>query len=112
MLNIENTIENDVLILKLDGRLDGMTSGTFSDKVNDPSIIDISRVVVDCSALNYISSEGLRALLILAKRVKSLNGALTLCSLNSSVNEVMAISGFGTLLGVHADIQQAINAIS
>jgi anti-anti-sigma regulatory factor len=51
-------------------------------------------------------------MLMTAKRAKSLGGALTLCELNPSVNEVMVISGFGDLLGVHASVDKAIAAIS
>jgi anti-anti-sigma regulatory factor len=48
---------------------------------------------------------------MVAKKAKAQGGALTLASVNPSVNEVMEISGFGALLGVHANIADAIKAI-
>jgi len=50
-------------------------------------------------------------MLMTAKRAKSLGGAMTLCSVNPSVNEVLVISGFGALFGVHDDVDQAVAAL-
>jgi len=112
MLEINSEAINDVLVIKLIGRLDGITSKTFTEKTNAPEKSAFSRIVLDCKDLNYISSEGLRVILMEAKKAKSLGGSLTLCSVNTAVNEVMMISGFGALFGVHSNVQDAIKAIS
>jgi anti-sigma B factor antagonist len=111
MLEVNNDFLNEVLVIRLSGRLDGITSKTFTEKTNASEYASSPHVVIDCSDLNYISSEGLRVMLMAAKKAKSLGGALTLASVNSSVNEVMVISGFGALLGVHANAEDAIKAI-
>jgi len=112
MLEVRNQVLNGVLIIHLIGRLDGLTSKTFLEKNSAPEHAAHTRIELNCEGLDYISSEGLRVILITAKKVKSLGGALTLCDMNPSVNEVMVISGFGELLGVHANVDQAIKAIS
>ena len=112
MLEISHEVMNDVLVIKLAGRLDGVTSKTFTEKTGAADQASFARIVLDCKALSYISSEGLRVMLMTAKRAKSLGGAMTLCNVNPSVAEVMVISGFGTLFGVHADVDQAIAAIA
>lgn len=112
MLEVKNEIFNEVLVIHLIGRLDGLTSKTFVEKTSEPEHASRSRIVLNCKDLNYISSEGLRVMLMAAKKAKSLGGALTLCDVNPSVNEVMVISGFGELLGVHPDVSHAIKAIS
>ena len=112
MLEISHELVNNVLVIKLIGRLDGITSKKLTEKIHAPEHSASSRIVLDCEGLIYISSEGLRAMLIGAKKTKSQSGALTLCSVNASVNEVMVISGFGTLLGVHSNVEDAIKAIS
>lgn len=111
MLEVNNEFLNDVLVIKLSGRLDGITSKVFTEKTNASEYASASHIVLDCKDLNYISSEGLRVMLMAAKKAKTLGGALTLASVNSSVNEVMVISGFGALLGVHANTEDAIKAI-
>ena len=112
MLEINSEAINDVLVINLIGRLDGITSKTFTEKTNEPEKSDFSRIVLDCKDLNYISSEGLRVMLMAAKKAKSQGGALTLCATNTAVNEVMMISGFGALFGIHLNVENAIKAIS
>jgi anti-anti-sigma factor len=111
MLEVNDEVLDDVLVIKLSGRLDGITSKLFSEKTNADEYASLSHVVLECKDLNYISSEGLRVMLMVAKKAKAQGGALTLASVNPSVNEVMEISGFGALLGVHANIADAIKAI-
>jgi anti-anti-sigma factor len=111
MLEVIDEVLNDVLVIKLSGRLDGITSKIFTEKTSASEHSAVAYVVLECEDLNYISSEGLRVMLMAAKKAKALGGALTLASVSPSVNEVMEISGFGTLLGVHANIQDAIKAI-
>ena len=112
MLEVKNEVVSEVLVIHLAGRLDGITSKIFIEKTATPETADYGRVVLNCKLLNYISSEGLRVILMAAKKAKSLGGSLTLCEVNSSVSEVMMISGFGDLLGIHIDQTQAIQAIS
>jgi anti-sigma B factor antagonist len=112
MLEISSEMVSGVLVISLSGRLDGITSKTYNDKMAEPDYATASKIVLDCAGLNYISSEGLRAMLMAAKKAKSQNGALTLCSVSPAVNEVMVISGFGALLGVHENSEAAVKAIS
>jgi anti-anti-sigma factor len=112
MLEVSNEVINNVLVVKLAGRLDGVTSKMFAEKTGAPDQAAFARIVLDCKELNYISSEGLRVMLMTAKRAKSLGGSMTLCGVNSSVNEVLEISGFGALFGVHPNVDKAVSAIA
>ena len=58
------------------------------------------RLVVDFSGVEYISSAGLRVMLILAKRVREQRGALALCGLGDSVRHVFDLAGFLPLFAV------------
>ena len=112
MLEIKNEILRDVLVIHLIGRLDSSTSKLLIEQINSNELSTYPRIVFNCKDLNYISSEGLRITLMTAKKAKSLGGALTLCEMNAFVSEVMTISGFQELLGAHANVDLAINAIS
>jgi anti-anti-sigma factor len=59
------------------------------------------KLAVDFSALDYISSAGLRVLLGAAKQLKASGGSLRTFGLNDSVREVFDISGFSTILSVY-----------
>ncbi|ANN67279.1 STAS domain-containing protein [Bordetella bronchialis] len=59
-----------------------------------------NKVVMDLSGLDYISSAGLRVMLLVAKRLKQRTGALALCNIQPHVREVFDISGFLSILTV------------
>jgi len=112
MLEIKHEVIRDVLVINLIGRLDSSTSSLLVERMISEGLSTNPRIVFNCKDLNYISSEGLRITLMTAKKAKSLGGALTLCEMNAFVSEVMTISGFQELLGAHANVDLAINAIS
>lgn len=65
-------------------------------------------LVLDFSALDYISSAGLRMVLVLAKRLKQDGGRLVLCAMQPHVREVFEISGFLAILTVDATRAEAL----
>ena len=112
MLEISNDILNGVLVIHLSGRLDGISSKVFIEKTATAEYSSHPLIVINCKDLNYISSEGLRALLMSAKHAKSLSGNLTLCNVNNAIHEVFLISGFAKLLGLHASINDAVKHLT
>ncbi|KAA0892943.1 STAS domain-containing protein [Pusillimonas sp. ANT_WB101] len=64
---------------------------------------------LDLSGLDYISSAGLRVVLILARGLKQKSGQLVLCGLQPQVHEVFDISGFLSILTVVASRSEAVS---
>ena len=64
--------------------------------------------ILDMGGLEYISSAGLRVVLLLAKRLKQNGGHLVLCSLQPHVLEVFDISGFLSILDVAESREMAL----
>lgn len=69
------------------------------------------RIVLDLARLDYISSAGLRVVLLLAKKLKQSGGALILCDIQPNVREVFEISGFLSILKVCATRAEAVAAL-
>ena len=111
MLEIKSECTDNVLIIAPAGRLDGITSREFSEQIIALIDANSTRVVLDLAGLNYISSEGLRVILTAAKKAKSGGGTLTLCAAQPSVHEVLTISGFAPMLGVHATVEAAVSTV-
>ena len=105
---IKSGKENNALIVKIIGRMDAVTAPEFEKALG--AWIDESEkhFVVDLSSLEYISSAGLRSILIIAKKLKSLNGKIILAAMGESVNEVFEISGFNSIIPIHDTVQAAI----
>ena len=52
MLEISHEVINDVLVIKLAGRLDGVTSKTFTEKTGAADQANFARIVLNCKDLN------------------------------------------------------------
>lgn len=110
-MDLAHEVSTGLLIIRPRGRVDSDTAGTFEARCASLIGEGPSQVIVDFSDVEYISSAGLRALLIAAKTAQSLGGALTLCGLKGGVGKVMSVSGFDTLLGAHASVSEAAAAL-
>jgi anti-anti-sigma factor len=68
-------------------------------------------VVVDMSQVTYLSSSGLRVLLVAAKELHQRNGGLLLCCLQSSVSRVMQMTGFAEIFPLYQSREAALQAL-
>lgn len=96
------------LIFTAEGRLDGDTAGEAQRVIFDLLGQGENRIVLDLARLDYISSAGLRVVLLAAKRLKQSGGALALCNLRGEIRQVFEISGFATILTICADRGEAL----
>ena len=101
----------DVLILGLSGKLDATTAKTFEDKILAEIDAGDRRLVIDLSQLDYVSSAGLRVFLVAAKRLRSRDGKIALCSLQHHVQQVCDLSGFSSILSIYGSREEGIKAL-
>lgn len=64
-------------------------------------------VIIDGAALEYVSSAGLRAVLLAAKAAQRSGTAFALCALQPAVREVFELSGFSQIMPIHPDLETA-----
>jgi stage II sporulation protein AA (anti-sigma F factor antagonist) len=98
----QSTSDSGILTLTLSGRLDADTTGAFSDTLG--SCIDRGdrKVILDLGALDYISSIGLRAMIVGQKRLSSLGGRIVLCAVRPQILKLLEIAGFTSIFPVAA----------
>ena len=90
----------EVLVLSLEGKLNSNNAAEVEADILRHIGQGANQLLLDMSALDYISSAGLRVVLVAAKRLKQSAGALVLCSVQSQIREVLEISGFLNILSV------------
>jgi anti-anti-sigma factor len=85
------------------GRLDNTTAAAFEAAVKSATGAGATRLLIDFSEVPYISSGGLRVILVAAKTLAAKGGRLALCSLNPRVAEIIEMSGFASFsnLSIH-----------
>ncbi|MEK9727981.1 MAG: STAS domain-containing protein [Candidatus Margulisiibacteriota bacterium] len=92
-INIDPTNQTITLV----GRIDSLTSPLFENDIM-PLITEKSpNLKLNCEALNYISSTGLRGFIRLEKRTNELNGKITLIGLNSFLKNIFEITGLSPM---------------
>jgi anti-sigma B factor antagonist len=111
MLEMTHELRNGALILRPTKRIDSSTAKSFEEQTNALIAGGAKKVVMDFSDVDYISSAGLRVVLTTAKRAKAEGGGLTLCGEQSNVKDVLEVSGFASIFGVHANVDEALKAL-
>ncbi len=99
---------NEVKVLAFEGRLDTGTSPDAQQQLTRLIEEGETKILVNLERLDYISSTGLRVLLVVAKQLKTIDGELRICSLNEVVKEVFDISGFDMILPISASESEAL----
>ena len=95
-MNVKKIMTGDTLTVIIDGRIDTNTAPELLSEI-EPSLNDISALVLDFKGVNYVSSAGLRVLLSLHKAM-SAKGGMKLLNVTSEVNDVFEITGFSEIL--------------
>jgi len=110
-MDIGETKYGNAIVLHPNGRLDQDSAEEFQSRLLE-TMGNTEAVVVDFSGVPYISSVGLRALMIAAKQGKSTDVSLGVADLTPTVNEVFEISRFNFVVNVFADLKEALAAAS
>jgi anti-sigma B factor antagonist/stage II sporulation protein AA (anti-sigma F factor antagonist) len=95
---VSGEVHSDLLEMRVEGRMDTLTSPDvlrlFERRAEGDAV---RRVILDCSGMTYVSSAGLRVLMIMCKRCDE---GVTLTGVAPQVREVLAQTGFDDLLTV------------
>jgi len=107
-MNVNETRRDGYLIVTPVGRLDSNTSPAFDRHLSGVIARGDTRLVVDLSQVEYISSTGLSAFLSAAKKIKAAGGRLALSHLNSRIRLVFEMSGMLRLFPTYASTDDAL----
>jgi anti-anti-sigma factor len=94
-------------VLRVAGRLDATSAAAFDKGFADSVARGTKNIVLDFSVLEYISSAGLRSVLGVKKKLKSIGGDVAVAGLAGAVKEVFVISGIDSLLCVRGTAEEA-----
>ncbi|MHC1726848.1 MAG: STAS domain-containing protein [Syntrophobacteraceae bacterium] len=95
-------------IVKVNGRLDAVSAPEFEKSCLEWIELGESTFIMDMEGLEYISSAGLRSILVVAKRLKSQGSAMSFCSLTPNVAHVFSISNFRSMFALHDSLEKAL----
>lgn len=97
-MKIEKTLNQQELTIKPIGELNSTTSSELEEVIKK-ELDNVKSLIFDFSELEYLSSAGLRVLLV-AQKVMNKQGKMLLRHVNSSVMEILEITGFNNILDI------------
>lgn len=98
-MNIVENREDDKIVLSVSGRVDTNTSPQLQDKILK-AFQKVSHVILDFADCEYVSSAGLRALLIGQKTATSKKGSMKLINVPGILMTVLETTGFTNILTI------------
>jgi len=102
--------ESPAPIFDLAGRLDAVSSQAAIARVYAAISAGARHVLLDMSQVTFLSSSGLRALLLVRKELLAQSGELRLCALKPQVREVFTLTGFTQVFAIHSTREEALRA--
>ena len=94
-----NTQDNKTFVV-INGRIDTTNVEQFQQAINKLMEVEHPDIDIDCTALSYTSSQGLRSFLTLQKSVMKNGGKMVLRNMNPQVKEVFDITGFSNIITI------------
>lgn len=105
---IHTAKEGNGTVVQLQGKVDATCAPSVEQALVAVIAQGEKRLVIDCAGLDFISSAGLRSLLLAVKKMKAAGGAIALAALQPNVKEVFDISGFSALFTIHGSKADAL----
>jgi anti-anti-sigma factor len=107
-LDVRRETAGTVAVYRIVGRVDASTSPNLESTVGSAIAAGTPRIVYDMREVSYISSAGLRGILLIAKQAKAANGGLAVFGLQPGIDEVFQTSGFHNIVPIAPDETQAL----
>src|SRR5262249_31129849 len=96
-LEVSKEDRGDALYLRVRGRLDGYWADHLATALDEVIRGGAYRVVLDLGEVSFISSAGIRVLILSYKQLQALRGSLTVCQASRQVHSVLTLSGLTNL---------------
>lgn len=108
MISITSSKQDSIAVVRVSGRIDGVSASEFQDSCRGVVTDEVKYLVLDLGEVQYVSSMGLRSLVVIGKELQQRSGALRLARVTGPVAKVLKISGFHTLFACFDSVESAV----
>lgn len=102
--------QDEISIVALSGELNSQTASLAQERLT-PLVEPGCRVVLDLGQVSYMSSAGLRTLLLLYRKINGAHGRVVLARLTEMVHDTMQITGFLDFFDAYDSVESGIAAL-
>ena len=111
-MEITHRVKSKILIIAIKGRLDTTTAPIADETIKKTLEENSNHLLFDLSALEYLSSSGLRTILIAVKKVRRRGGKVALAGLNQYVYEIFEVSGLTAMIPINETVAEGLKNIA
>ncbi len=98
-MKIIKNYNDEELTMQIEGRIDTVTSQDLEGEITS-EFDNFNSLILDFENVEYISSAGLRVLILTESKLKEKNGSLELINVNDTIKEILRMSGIDKLLTI------------
>lgn len=98
-MNVNTRVDNNTLFIDLEGRLDTVTSQQLNDLLPTEKRRNLD-IDFNFEKLEYVSSAGLRVLVLFKKEAQATNNKMVIRNINDVVKEIFTVTGFDKILKI------------
>ena len=109
-MKINIATADDISIVNLEGELDGQSAPDLESQIL-PLVHPQCKILLDMSGVSYISSIGLRALLLLHRETTGSQGHIVISCLTEMIYDTMLITGFLDFFEAYDTVEEGIAAL-
>ena len=107
---IQSVLQN-VNVVKLTGDLDGNTAPDVQAQIMQLAIPSV-KMILDMSAVSFMSSAGLRMLLVMYRTINSQSGKVVLVGLSEDIRDTMLMTGFLDFFTYFETLDEGVKTLS
>lgn len=98
-MNVNTKVENNTLFIDLEGRLDTVTSQQLGELLPNEKRRNLD-IDFNFEKLEYVSSAGLRILVLFKKEAQATNNKMVIRNINDVIREIFTVTGFDKILKI------------
>ncbi len=108
---VQTTMRDEATVIELRGTIDGSSAGEIQSDVL-PLIQPTCKLVVDLSRVDFLSSAGLRLMLLLFRQVAGQGGKMVFTGLSEELRDTMSLTGFLDFLATADSVEDGLAAVA
>lgn len=106
-MNVNIITNGNIVIISVEGSIDSKTAGELQSQIMG-KVNETDNVLLDLTEVDFVSSAGLRVLLMIYRQIKSKNGKVILVGVSEEIKDVMSMTGFINFFEITDNIDNAL----
>lgn len=108
---MDKLTKDNYIVLIPEGRIDSSNAHLFEQEISTEIDSVTLNVLISFEKIEYISSAGLRVLLVIFKKMKEANRKFVIAGMNENIFKVFSSSGFSKILNIFQSLEEAYKAM-